>query len=137
MRWLMVLAALAAGGCATDLGPSPAELAARWEAQNVYPANYKDDLLAFLRTYLNDPSHVRAGAVSPPVRKQVGSGERYVVCVRYNARGSDGKYNGLKKGAAIYVSGKLDRFLDKSNETGSYCNNAKYAAFPELATLTR
>jgi hypothetical protein len=137
MRWLAVLAALAAGGCATDLGPTPTELKARWEAENVYPANYKDDLLAFLRTWLNDPSHVRAGAVSPPVRKQVGPGERYVACVRYNARGSDGKYDGVKTGAAVYVAGKLDRFLDKPDQTGSYCQDAKYAAFPELGRLRR
>jgi hypothetical protein len=146
MRRLMILAVLAGpsaltvlatGGCSTDVGPSPAELKAQWEAQNVYPKNYKEDLLAFLRTYLNDPRHIRAGAVSPPVRKAVGRGERYVACVRYNARGNDGKYDGVKTGMAIYVSGKLERFLDKPEETRSYCQDAKFAAFPELARLTR
>jgi len=137
MRWLMIVAALAAGGCSTDLGPSQADLRAQWEAQNVYPKDYKDDLLAFLRTYLNDPSHIRAGAVSPPARRDVGGGERYVACVRYNVRGSDGKYGGVKTGAAIYVSGKLDRFLDSPNDARSYCQDAKFAAFPELARLAR
>ncbi len=137
MRWLTVLAALVAGSCSTDPGPSRAELKAQWEAQNVYPKNYKDDLLAFFRTYLNDPTRVRAGAVSPPVRKNVGGGERYVACVRYNPRGSDGKYSGIKTGAAIYVSGKLDRLLDKPEEARGYCQDAKFAAFPELGRLTR
>ena len=112
MRWLMLLAVLMVGGCATDVGPSPAELKAQWDAQNVFPQNYKNDLMAFLRTYLNDPSHIRGAMVSQPQLKQAGPGERYVACVRYNAR-VDGKYAGVKDGAAIYVSGKLDRYVSR------------------------
>ena len=83
MRGEGLVAALVAsfvlGGCASDIGPSAAELKARWEAQNVYPQSYKADLLAFLRTYLNDPSGVRGAGVSQPALKTVGPGERYVV----------------------------------------------------------
>ncbi|HEY1475834.1 MAG TPA: hypothetical protein VGF53_17325 [Pseudolabrys sp.] len=136
MRWLALLAVLTVGGCATEIGPTPAELKATWEAQNVFPQNYKADLLAYMRTYLNDPTHVRGAAVAQPQLKPVGPGERYVVCVRYNARVS-GKYAGSKDGAAIYVSGKLDRFLDTPREVAEYCKDATYAAFPELETLTR
>lgn len=133
-----VLAALALAGCASpELGPSPAELKARWEAQNVFPQNYKADLLAFLRTYLNDPTHVRAASVSTPVLKDVGPGQRYVACVRYNARNTDGKYLGSKDGAAVYVSGKLDRFFELARETREICKDASYAPFPELEKLTR
>jgi len=137
MRWLIILAALAAGGCSTDVSPGPAELKTRWEAKNVYPKNYKDDLLALLRTYLNDPTNIRTSEVSAPVRRDADRGQRYVACVRYNARGSDGKYAGVKTGAAVYVSGKLDRFLDKKDDTRRYCADAKFAPFPELARLTR
>jgi len=124
-------------GCETaDVGPSQAELKAQWDAQNVMPQNYKQDLLAFLRTYLNDPSHVRDAAVSQPVLKTVGPGQRYIACVRYNARNSDGKYAGEKTGAAIYVSGKLDQFLD-GPRTKELCTDAVYAPFPELQKLQR
>ena len=136
MRWLALVAALMVGGCATDVGPSPAELKAQWEAQNVFPQGYKTDLMAFLRTYLNDPSHVRSAAVSQPALKNIGPGERYIACVRYNAR-VDGKYAGSKDGAAIYVSGKLDRFLDGPKDVHDLCKDAVYAPFPELETLTR
>ena len=95
-----------------DVGPSSAELKAQWEAQNILPTNYKNDLLAFLRTYLNDPTHVRNAGVTQPTLMKAGPGDRYVVCVRYNARDTNGKYTGVKEGAAIYVSGKLDRFVD-------------------------
>jgi len=137
MRALAIAAALLLAACTTDVGPSEAELKAQWEAQNVVPQNYKQDLLAFMRTYLNDPTHVRDASVSQPVRKTVGSGERYVACVRYNARNSDGKYLGPKEGAAIYVSAKLDRFLDTLRETRELCKDAAYAPFPELQKLQR
>ena len=137
MRWLVLLAALLVGGCETEVGPSQAELKAQWEQQNVFPQNYKADLMAFLHTYLNDPTHIRGATVSQPQRKNVGPGERYVACVRYNARKSDGQYAGSKDGVAIYVSGKLDRFFDGRMEVKELCKDAVYAPFPELETLTR
>lgn len=125
------------GGCATDVGPSNAELKARWEAQNIYPQTYKRDLLAFLRTYLNDPEHVRAAQVSQPLRKTVGAGERYIVCVRYRARKTDGQYGPPKVGAATYVSAKLDRFFDQPAELSSLCKDVAFEPFPEMEKLTR
>jgi hypothetical protein len=125
-------------GCASDdVGPSQAELKARWDAQNVYPQNYKNDLLAYLRTYLNDPTHVRSAAVTAPVSKSIGGGERYVVCLRYNARDSDGRYMGAKEGAAVYVAARLDRYIDAKNDVHQLCKDAVYAPFPELEKLTR
>ena len=139
--WGACLAMLALGGCTTEIGPSSAELKAQWEAQNVYPKSYKQDLLAFLRTYLNGPTHVRGAFVTQPVLKNTGPGERYVVCVRYNARNTDGKYQGSKDGAATYVSGKLDRFFDVPKDVRVFCNkddkSLAYEPFPELEQLTR
>ena len=129
--------AVALGGCATETGPSASELKARWDAENVYPQGYRQDLLAFLRTYLNDPSHVRSASVSQPQLKYIGPGDRYVACVRYNARNSDGKYVGSKDGAAIYVAGKLDRFLDTSKDVRELCKEVAFVPFPELERLTR
>ena len=131
------VAAAALGGCATEVGPSASELKARWDAENVYPARYQQDLIAFLRTYLNDPSRIRDAAVSQPQLKYIGPGDRYVACVRYNARNSDGKYMGSKDGAAVYVSGKLDRFLDTVQTVRALCKDATFAPFPELERLTR
>ncbi len=129
---------LALGGCASDdIGPSRAEMRAQWEAQNVYPQNYKADLLDLLRTYLNDPSHIRDAGVSQPALMDVGPGKRYVACVRYNARDDKGHYEGAKVGAATYVSGKLDRFIDPGLQAKTMCKDAVFGPFPELAKLTR
>jgi hypothetical protein len=128
---------LGLGGCSTELGPSQAELRAQWDAQNVLPQNYKSDLLAFLRTYLNNPEKVHAAVVAPPALKKVGQGERYVVCVRYNARDTDGKYMGPKEGAAVFVSARLENFIDQPREAKELCKDAVYAPFPELEALRR
>jgi hypothetical protein len=137
MRWFAIAVALLVGGCSTDVGMSQAELRAQWDAQNVVPANYKQDILAFLRTYLNDPTQIRDAAVSVPRLMTVGPGQRYVACVHFNARDRHGKYTGTKTGAATYVGGKLDRFIDSPKETPSYCHDAVYAPFPELQALNR
>ncbi len=146
MRWkrgIAVLTGVAAAGlvlagCASDdVGPSPAELRAQWDAQNVFPQTYKAGLLDFLRTYLNDPRHVRDGGVSQPALMDVGPGKRYVACVRYSARDAQGHYEGAKVGAATYVSGKLDRFIPPGSQAKTMCKDAAFAPFPELARLAR
>jgi len=137
MRPVALLVAGALAGCTTNLEPSASELKARWDAENVYPQQYKQDVLAFLRTYLNDPSHVRGAGISQPQLKYIGPGDRYVACVRYDARNTDGKYLGLKDGAAIYVGGKLDRFFDTPTSVRELCKEAAYAPFPELERLAR
>lgn len=140
-RWGACLAAFCLGACTTDIGPSPAELKAQWDAENVYPKNYRQDLIAFLHTYLNDPTHVRGAYITQPQLKNVGPGDRYVVCVRFNARNLDGKYQGSKDGAATYVAGKLDRFFDTPKDVRTVCSkddkNLAYEPFPELERLTR
>lgn len=136
MRWLVLALLLMLGACSNTFEPTVAELEARWNAQNTFPQNYKQDLLAFLRTYLNDPSHIRDAGVSQPELKRAGPGDRYIACVRYNARKQGGKYAGTKDGAAIYISGKLDRFID-GKEAQLYCKDVVYAPFPDLERLTR
>jgi hypothetical protein len=148
----LIAAGLCLAGCTTDLGPSQTELRARWDAQNVLPQNYKADLIAYMRSYLNNPTGVRGAAVSAPVLKEVGPGQRYVVCVRFNARDSRGKYLGTKEAAAVFVSGKLDRFAELRSERAEageadaaavdgpraprqLCRDATFAPFPELEAL--
>jgi len=130
------------GACQTDLEPTQGELKTQWEAQNIYPQRYKADMLAYLRTYLNDPTHIRSAAVSQPMLKSAGPGERFVACVRFNARSSDGKYAGSKDNAAIYRVGKLDHYVDGTTKEGAmlvkdFCKDAAFAPFPELERLTR
>jgi hypothetical protein len=101
---------------------------------NVYPDNYRAELLAFLRTYLNDPTNVREAQIAAPMLRQVNSTDRYVVCVKYNAKNNDGRYMGVRETVAIYVRARFNQLVDA---TGDVCKGATYQAFPELAALKR
>lgn len=139
MRHLALLIAVTLGACSSYDHPSPEAARAAWEAQNVYPASYKSELLAYFRTYLNDPSGVREASVSEPALKPAGLADRYVVCVRFNAKKSSGGYVGNREGLAVYIAGKLDRFVETRNAEprNETCRDAAYAPFPELERLSR
>ena len=127
--------ALALVACAGSFGErSPEELKATWEAGNVYPTAYRVELIAYLRTYLNDPAGIREAGVSEPALRPVPGGNRYIVCVRFNPRNSGGGYAGLKEHLVVFVGGKLDRYVEAG---GEICKTAEYGPFPELERLTR
>jgi hypothetical protein len=99
-----------------------------------YPNNYKGEILAFMRTYLNNPVGVRDALMAEPVQRTVGGRLRYVSCLRYTPRESDGSYREPRERAVVYVDARLDRVLENSGEA---CSGATYAAFPELEKLSR
>ncbi len=99
-----------------------------------YPNNYKTEVLAFMRTYLNNPLGVREAMMAEPVQRTIGGRLRYVTCLRYATRESDGRYREPRDRAVVYVDARLDRLLENP---GDACAGATYAAFPELEKLTR
>ena len=101
---------------------------------NIEPVNYKEDTLAFLRTYLNDPTGIREAAISPPVLKTVGGQTRYAACLRFNAKKSNGEHAGSKDRMAVFISGRFDRLVET---VGDQCKEAVYQPFPELERLSR
>ncbi|MGQ0682256.1 hypothetical protein [Bradyrhizobium sp.] len=99
-----------------------------------YPSNHKGEVLAFMRTYLNNPVGIREAQMAEPVQRTVGGRLRYVSCLRYTARESDGSYREPRERAVVYVDARLDRVLENP---GDACAGATYASFPELEKLTR
>jgi hypothetical protein len=100
---------------------------------NIVPENYRAEIIAYQRSYLNDPSGIRQAGISRPALKNVGVGERYVVCVRFDAKGPNGAYGGVRDHLAIFLAGKLDQM----GQTREQCKDASYQPFPELERLTR
>jgi hypothetical protein len=100
---------------------------------NIFPEKYRDEILAYQRSYLNDPTGIRSAAISQPALRKVGSVERYVVCVRLNAKGAAGGYTGVREHLAIFLAGKLDQM----GPTREQCKDATYEPFPELERLVR
>ncbi len=100
---------------------------------NIFPEKYRAEILAYQKSYLNDPTGVRSAAISQPALRKVGSVERYVVCVRFNAKQPSGGYAGMREHMAIFLAGKLDQM----GVTRELCKDAAYEPFPELERLTR
>jgi hypothetical protein len=97
------------------------------------PASYKSDILAILRIYLRDPTGIRNASVSDPLAL-AGRRNRQIVCLRFDARTSEGGYFGLKEHVAIFAAGRLDRMIEAPPEQ---CAAARYQPFPEAERLSR
>jgi len=116
---------------------------------NIYPHNFRADLLAALHTYVGDPTHIRDAYVSEPAIKPIGRQNRYTACVRFNARNSDGRYTGSRDVLAVFADGRFDQFIDESAQSGTanqanpttflkqLCGAAEYKGFPELEAMSR
>jgi hypothetical protein len=103
-------------------------------ANQPFPENHRAELLAFMKTYLNNPVGVHDAAVAEPVQRTVGGRLRYVSCVRFTPRESDGSYREPRERAIIYVNGRLDHVVEKASDI---CAGAVYAPYPDLQRLTR
>jgi hypothetical protein len=106
----------------------------RGVANQPFPGNYHAELLAFMKTYLNNPVGVHDGAMAEPVQRTVGGRLRYVSCLRFTPRESDGSYRDPRERAIVYVDGRLDHVVENAGEV---CAGAVYAPFPELEKMTR
>jgi hypothetical protein len=134
----LLLAFLAAslGAC----GHHPPDTATENEI-NVYPTNYKSDILGAMHAYLSNPTGIRDAAISDPALKTVANVTRYTACLKFNAK-KDGSndYAGARTIAAVFQVGRFDRFVDGTNakETNAkdLCTGVTYTPFPELQKMS-
>ena len=123
---LVVLAsALALAACSSDKKEPE-------ENPNVFPADYKNEILTTMTTMLDDPTNVRNAYISDPILRAAGKNERYIVCVRSHSRNISRQYAGSKDRIAIFYGGHLNQLIDATKEQ---CGNAAYKPFPELEHL--
>jgi len=99
-----------------------------------FPNNYRAEILAFMKTYLNNPAGVRDAAMADPVQRTVGGRLRYVSCLRFASRESDGSWREPRERAVLFVDGRLDRVIENPSDP---CAGAAYAPFPELEKMSR
>jgi len=136
-RAAILLLPLLLTGCLTGGGEERGSISFtddRGYSNQPYPKNYKGEVLAFMKTYLNNPVGVHEALMAEPVQRTVGGRLRYVSCIRYAPREADGSYREAREQAVVYVDARLDRILENPGEA---CAGATYAAFPELEKLTR
>jgi hypothetical protein len=103
----MLLPIVLAACAGSDDGSSSSFASDRNGANQPLPTDYHPQLLAFMRTYLNDPVGVHDAAMAEPVERTVGGRQRYVSCLRFSPRESDGSYRGVREPAVVYVDGRL------------------------------
>jgi hypothetical protein len=134
-RCLAVLLSLGLTGClgSEDSGPT-SFIEDGNDVNQPFPATYRTELVAFMHTYLNNPVGVHDASVAEPVQRTVGGRPRYVACVRFAERQSDGSYREPRERAVVFVGGRLDRVAQNS---GELCSGAAYAAFPDLEKMAR
>ena len=106
----------------------------RGVANQPYPDNYRPELLAFMKTYLNNPVGVHDALMAEPVQRTVGGRLRYVSCLRFIPRESDGSYRNSRERAVLFVNGRLDQVVENASDV---CAGAAYAPFPDLEKMTR
>ena len=93
-----------------------------------------------MRTYLNDPIGVRDASISEPelraipVAPPAPATQRYMVCLRFNAKDSTGKYQGSRDHMVAFLSGRLDTIVPARR---GECAAAEWQRFPELERLRR
>jgi hypothetical protein len=134
-RVAILLLPIALAACAgSDDARSISYTNDRGVANQPYPNNYRAELQAFMKTYLNNPVGVHDAAMAEPVQRTVGGRLRYVSCLRFTPRESDGSYHEPRERAVLYVDGRLDHVVENATEI---CAGAVYAPFPELEKLTR
>jgi hypothetical protein len=124
---VILLLPIALAACASsDDGRSITYTDDRGVANQPYPANYRAEILAFMRTYLNNPVGVRDAVMAEPVQRTVGGRLRYVSCLRFAARDSDGGYReGAQRRALCRWPAR-----PPGRDAGEICAGATYTPFP-------
>jgi hypothetical protein len=89
---------------------------------NIYPVNYKTDVLAYWRVRPSEMEGAREAYLAPPALTQFGSESRYAVCLRMVGQ------NWRSEKIAVFFSGEIIHFLDAKSQ----CEAAAYQPFPEL-----
>ena len=131
---MMLLSMMLSACAASDDGKSITYTDDRGVSSQPFPKNYRTEVLAFLKTYLNNPVGVRDAVMAEPVERVVGGRLRYLSCLRFSARDPDGRYREPRERAILFVDGRLDRIIENAVEP---CAGVAYAPFAELEKLTR
>ena len=129
-----MLLPLALAGCFGSDDSGPPSFMEDSSTPQPFPENYRTELLAFMRTYLNNPVGVHNAMLADPVQRTIGGRVRYVACLRFSEQQSDGSYREPRERAVLFINGRLDRVLPNAGEA---CAGANYQPFPDLEHMSR
>ena len=119
----LTVAAIALGACSSMAGKSPGP------DPNTFPSDWQNEIINTLTGKLDDPNGIRQASVTNPALKQAGTEQRYVVCMRFDARDINGQYTGLQERIAYFYGGHLNQMVKAD---AGQCAGAPYRPWPEL-----
>jgi hypothetical protein len=124
---LLGVLALALAACSSDSDKGPDV------NPNIYPAKYKQEIIATLSQLLSDPTHVRNGLISDPALMTINKEPRYVACVRFTERDpSTGLYGEPDTRIAYFYGGTLNQLV---KAVDNQCATAAYKPFHEVEKM--
>jgi len=99
---------------------------------NLYPTDYRKQILEAVSRVIDDTSNIRDAGVTDPALMKFDLTERFASCVRFNPKKSRNEYLGIQVRIAIFYGGQLSQFPPAAAEQ---CGHAVYRPFPELEKL--
>lgn len=118
----LAIAAAALGACSsTSSAPEP--------NPNIFPTQYRNEIMTTLTTELDDPTAIRQASITDPILRQAGQEQRYVVCMRFDSRDQQRHYLGMKERIAYFYAGHLNQLVVATPEQ---CAGVAYKPWPEL-----
>src|SRR4029079_6668264 len=102
------------------------------ENPNIFPADYKNEILNTLTSALDNPTNVRDAYIGEPTLRAADKDERYIICMKFDARDAANRYTGSKDRIGYFYGGHLNQLVEATN---GQCRNAVYKPFPELEHL--
>lgn len=99
---------------------------------NLFPKEYKTQILYTLQRDLDDPTNIRDAFITEPFLTQGAREQRYAVCVRSNSRNMNREYTGIKDRIGFFYGGHLNQLIEATPEQ---CGKAAYKPWPELQTI--
>ena len=127
-----IVAGVAAGICALGLAACSTSSKNAEPDPNIFPKDYKLELMNELQRTLDDPTNIRDAYVTEPFLTQASREQRYAVCVRSNSRNINREYTGSKDRIGYFYAGHLNQLIEATPEQ---CGKAAYKPWPELQKI--
>jgi hypothetical protein len=127
-----IVAGVAAGVFALGLAACSTSSKNAEPDPNIFPKDYKLELMNELQRTLDDPTNIRDAYVTEPFLTQASREQRYAVCVRSNSRNINREYTGSKDRIGYFYAGHLNQLIEATPEQ---CGKAAYKPWPELQKI--
>ena len=127
-----ILAVVAAGMMALAMAACSSSSKDSEPDANIFPKDYKLELMNTLQRELEDPTNIRDAFISEPFLTTASREQRYAVCVRSNSRNINRTYTGAKDRIGYFYAGHLNQLIEATADQRA---KVAYKPWPELQNI--